>query len=787
MRSSILKATLKCLKTLVVSFIIICLVIMPALLLGLFYGYSRQLPSVEELKTYNPGLITRLYDINDNLLASFYIERREIVPLDNIPVQLQQAVIAVEDSNFLSHRGIDPSGILRAMLKNLMAAEIVQGGSTITQQVARAIFLTPEKKWARKIKEAILAYRLEKEFTKTDILWLYLNHIYFGHGAYGVEAAARTYFGKHVSQLNLTECAMLAGLPKAPSHYSPSARPEAARLRMKLVLTRMMEEQYITMRDFKQALEYPLTIQGPQGTAGGYHKAPYFTEHIRRYLEKHYGGDLLYKGGLRVYTTIDPHLQEIAEKQVAEGVRVVDKRRGYRGPQGSINLDEEGALENFIKGRNDWAEDLKPEGIYPAVILSVEEPQKAIARVGETEGVLPLESLNWVYVEENRKPENVGEVLSPGDIIQVRVSRMDDIEQPLLSLEQEPEVEGALVCMNPLNGQIMAMVGGYSFGRSQFNRAVQSRRQPGSAFKPFVYATAIENGMGPADIIVDSPIVFENPDEESKIKKWKPVNYEEHFYGPTRLREALNHSRNLSTIKLLKKIGVKPVIELARRLGIKSPLANDLSLALGSSGVTLLELTAAYSVFDNKGVYTPPMFIRYITDRRGTLLEVHQPRPRRAMDEDSACIINNMLQTVVQEGTGRRVRALRRPAGGKTGTTNEFIDAWFVGFTPQLVTGVWVGIDELQPLGKKETGSRAAAPIWLSFMKEASEGMPVEVFQVSSGVVFVRVDADSGLLASPNSREAIFEVFRRGDEPKETASPEADSPTDFFRLDLGGL
>lgn len=773
------------LKTLFLVLALFGLVAAPAAVLGLFFGYARQLPSVEELKSYSPGLITRVYDINDDLLASFYVERREIVPLEKIPEMMQQSLIAVEDAHFFSHRGVDPLGILRAMLKNLLAAEIVQGGSTITQQVTRAIFLSPEKKLARKIKEAILAYKLEKQFTKRDILWLYLNHIYFGHGAYGVEAAARTYFGKSVSQLNLAECATLAGLPKAPSHYSPITRPKAARNRLKLVLTRMMEEGYINGRQFNDAMDYPLALVSKKGTENPYPRAPYFTEHVRRYLEKHYGGDLLYRGGLKVYTTIDPVLQDEAERAVAEGVREVSRRRGYTGPEGRIDLSVENGLDDYIASRSDWPEEPEEGKVYPAVILSAGDPDNVAVRIGGVEGDIPVKGMQWALTGRPEDEEAEPWIPSPGDVIRVKLESIGDGGRPLMSLEQEPDVEGALISLNPHNGQVLAMVGGYDFARSQFNRAVQSRRQPGSAFKLFVYAAAIELGHSPADIIIDSPIVFENPDEESRIKKWKPVNYEEHFYGPTRLREALNHSRNLSTIKLLKKIGVRPVIELARRLGVESPLATDLSLALGSSGLTLLELTSAYSVFANQGIYNPPMFIRYITDRRGTLLEVHQPRPERAMEEDSAYIINSMLQTVVQEGTGRRVRALGRPTGGKTGTSNEFIDAWFLGFTPQLATGVWVGLDDLETLGKKETGARAAAPIWLTFMKKAHRDMPVEVFHVPPGVVFVRVDAETGQLASPRSKDAIFEVFRPGGEPTERAAPERKTPADFFRMDLG--
>ncbi len=755
-----------------------------AALVGIFMGYAQKLPSVEDLKGYNPSLITRVYDVNDVLLTSFYIERREIVPLESIPVALQNAVIAVEDANFFTHRGIDPQGIMRAMMKNVMAGGIVQGGSTITQQVARAVFLSPEKKYTRKMKEAILAYRMEKLFTKDDILWLYLNHIYFGHGAYGVEAAARSYFGRHVSELTLVEFATLAGLPKAPNRYSPVRNPEAARLRLKLVLARMLEEGYVTPEEAREALDQDLDIRYRRREPS---PAPYFVEHVRRYLEKQYGSDLLYRGGLHVYTTLDRELQEAAENSIVQGLRELDKRQGYRGPEDTVGLSIPGALEAFIQNRGDWPASVEEDGTYPGVVMEVKE-KEALLRMASGQGILPLKNMLWVYGRAaGREPKAIDEVLSPGDIISARVVGTGEEGSLELALEQEPLVEGALMSIDLNNGNVMSMVGGYDFSRSEFNRAVQSRRQPGSAFKPLIYAAAVEQGYTPADIIIDSPIVWENKEEEAKIKKWKPENYEERFYGRTLLRTALARSRNVSTIKLLKKIGVRPVIDLAARLGVESPLAEDLSLALGSSGVTLQELTGAYAVFSTRGVYTPPVFIRYITDHWGNLMEVHQPRPRRVMEAEDAYIVNSMLQSVIQEGTGWRIKALKRPAGGKTGTTNEFIDAWFMGFTPQMATGVWVGFDDEKTLGKSETGSRAAAPIWLSFMQEAVRGRPVEVFQIPPGIIFAKIDTESGLLASPKSREVTFECFVEGTEPRETARPEKKTPTDFFRLDLDRL
>jgi penicillin-binding protein 1A len=765
--------------------ILICLVLaLPAAVLGLFVGFSGTLPSVDELRAYNPGLMTRLYDINDNLLTSFYLERREIVPMEGIPEYLKNAVIAVEDARFLTHRGVDPWGIARALFRNVFAGEVVQGGSTITQQVARAIFLSPERKLTRKIKEAILSWRLERQFTKRDILWLYLNHIYFGEGAYGVEAASRAYFGRKVSSLGLAECALLAALPKAPSHYSPFVHPEAAQARMKHVLDRMTAEKYITPEQAREALARALVFQARQE---GDTRAPFFTEHVRRYLEAQYGADLLYKGGLHVYTTLDPRLQAAAEGAVQGGVREVDKRRGYyEDAVTRIDLARPGAIQEAIRGMKDWPGALKEGDIYPGIVLSTDDPKRAVVRVGPAEGLLPLKGMDWVYRPSYDLPDMVGEMLHRGDVIRVRVESLGNLGRPLLALEQDPRVEGALIALNPRDGEVLAMVGGFDFGRNQFNRAVQSRRQPGSAFKPFIYAAAIEKGYSPADIIIDSPVVLRELKEDATVKKWKPENYDEKFYGALRLRDALNRSINLVTIKLLKKIGLRPVLDLAGRLGIRSPLTRDLSLALGTSGVTLMELTAAYGAIANEGIYTPPMFVRYITDRKGTLLEVHQPRPRRAMDRDAAYVISNMLRTVVEDGTGKAARVLNRPAAGKTGTTNDFMDAWFLGFTPQIVTGVWVGLDAEKKIGPQETGSRAALPVWISFMEKALAGMPVEEFPIPPGVVFTRVDAATGLLAAPESKEAMFEVFRKGTEPRVMARPAAKSATDFMRMDLDG-
>ncbi len=753
-----------------------------AAVLGLLLRYASEVPPVETLQSYNPSLVTRIYAADGSLLADFALERRILIPLEQIPRELKEAVLAVEDADFFTHRGLDPKAITRAFLKNLMAGEIVQGGSTITQQVARAMFLTPERRITRKIKEAILAYRIEKHFSKEDILGLYLNHIYLGQGSYGVEAASHTYFGKRAHELSLLECAILAGLPKAPNRYSPLNNPANAVRRARHVIARMVEEGYLTVEEAEAGLGAAL-ILGSEKKASGL--APFFVEYIRQYVERNYGYEGLYRGGLAVYTTLDPVLQKEAEEAIREGLRALDKRRGYRGPKFRLEKSQLGDIEAYVSQQQEWPERIGPGGIYLGIVLSV-SPKEAVVRVGPVEGVLPLGKMRWVYGRgREKKLRTVREMLQPGDVIEVEVIEGGDAAGKVqLALEQEPEVEGALINQDVRTGAILAMVGGYDFGRSQFNRATQARRQPGSAFKPFVYAAAIENGFTPADIIIDSPIIYENREEEAQIKMWKPENYEERFFGPTRLRVALNHSRNVVTIKLLRDVGIRKVIDLVRRMGVASPLSQDLTLALGSSGITLQELTTAFGTFANHGIRNTPYVVLSVVDRNGVVLESHRPEALRVLDDETAYIVTDMLQTVVTEGTGWRVKALGRPVAGKTGTTNDYVDAWFLGYTPELVTGVWVGLDRKESLGRHETGSRAASPIWLSFMKAALKTKPASVFRVPSGVVFVKIDSQTGLLAQEEAPEAVFEVFKEGTVPREVSRTGPPRPGDFYRFDL---
>lgn len=650
---------------------------------GTYLYFTLDLPKISSLRDYEPPIVTQVFSHDGQLIGEFFSERRIVVPLSQIPQTLMNAFIAAEDSRFYRHPGVDLLSVIRAVFKNIEAGAIVQGGSTITQQVTRSLLLTREKSFSRKMKEAILAYRIDNSLTKDQILHIYLNQIYLGNGAYGVEAAAQAYFGKHVQELNLAECALLAGLPRAPNRYSPIRHLHRAKARQLYVLNRMIAKGYISVRDAEQAFQMPLNIK-PKSQED-MTSAPYFIEYIRQYLEEKYGEDMVYKGGLRVYTTLDTTMQEVAQKAVISGLVAIEERQKY----------------------------------------------------GES-----IESA--------------------------------DVESPL---------QGALICIEAKTGYIKAMVGGRDFGISQFNRAIQSKRQPGSAFKPIIYAAAIDKGYTPATIIIDAPIAYTGIEEE---ELWKPRNYDEEFRGPTLFRTALIQSRNVVTIKILRDIGIDYVVDYTKNMGINSHLNRDLSLALGTSEVSLLELTSAYAVFVNQGVRCEPIFVIMVLDRYGDILEVNRPQTKKVIGEDTAFIMTKLLEGVVREGTGWRVRALNRPAAGKTGTTNDLTDAWFIGYTPSLVTGVWVGFDEMRPLGEHETGSRAASPIWLEFMRKVLKDKSMEDFVLPRGVVFAKIDAKTGLLANPKSVETVLECFKEGTVPtavSQVPTLGVDSGQ-FFKLDL---
>ena len=753
---------------------------------GFFFYLIEDLPKIATLADYRPSTVTTVFSEDNQKIAEFYKERRLVIPLEDIPPMLVEAFIAAEDSRFYEHGGIDLKSIVRAFFKNLEAGTIVQGGSTITQQVTKSFFLTPERSYKRKLKEAVLAYRISERFSKDEVLFLYLNQIYLGHGAYGVQAAAQNYFDKPVQELTLSECTILAGLPQAPSRYSPHRFPERARQRQLYALSRMVEEGYITTQQAEEARDEVWDIKPRRNWF--VEKAPFYTEHVRRYVAQKYGEDALYREGLNIHTAVDVDMQVAAREEIQKGLRDLDKRQGYRGP--SKNLPEDERESFIVQLANDQGSRLVAEAIFQGLVTAVDDKQSRVeVDLGGKTGILLVEDMAWArkpnpeVIYWSAKVRLPSQVLQVGDVIDVRLKEKKDDAQWQLALEQTPKAQSALMCIEAETGFVKAMVGGRDFQDSQFNRAIQSRRQPGSAFKPIIYAAAIDKGYTTASVILDSPIVFEDTERDFT---WKPKNYKEKFYGPTLLRQALAKSRNVVTVKILKDIGIDYAIDYARRVGIHSHLNRDLSIALGSSGVSLLEIVNAYSVFANQGYRVNPIFITRITDRDGRVLEENRPEREKVLEETTAFIVNSMLESVVKSGTGQRVRALNRPVAGKTGTTNNLYDAWFVGYTPDVITGVWVGFDEEGSLGRGETGSRAASPVWLGFMQRVMADRPVKVFEVPEGIVFSRIDAETGLLPIPESKETIFECFKDGTVPTEfTIAPDTIAdPDDFFKAGM---
>ncbi len=783
----------------------ILLPLMALMILGLMavlatiagYQYiSEDLPKINSLMDYRPPIITTVYAEDGRKIGEFFKERRIVTPLAEVPPLQVKAFIAAEDSRFFQHQGVDPLSILRAALKNLEAGTIKQGGSTITQQVTRSFLLTPERSYIRKIKEVILSYRIEHAFSKDEILFLYLNQIYLGHGAYGVQAAAENYFGKSVKDLNLAECAILAGLPQAPTRYSPFRHPEQARARQVYVLNRMVEEGFITREQADQALAVKLDIKPRRNLYE--EQVPYYTEHVRRYIEGKYGTDALYTQGLQIYTAVNIDFQKAAELEVNRGLREIDKRQGFRGPLGSLATSD---IDTFLQEQaaDVEANPLQPGRIVKAVVAQVNDQAKTVGvRIGKESGVLSLADMSWArkpnpevahYEARVRQPSAV---LKPGDLIFVRIKepRKDPRDSWHVTLEQEPLVQGALLCLETETGLVKAMVGGRDFNETQFNRAIQSRRQPGSSFKPIIYAAALDRKFSdpkkfytPATVIIDSAVVFE---DRQRDQSWKPKNYKETFYGPTLLREALAQSRNVVTVKILQDIGVDYAIDYARRLGVTSDLTRTLSLALGASGVSLFELTRAYSVFANQGFLVEPVFVLKIIDRDGKVIEEAVSERRKAIEKDTAFIMTSLMESVVQQGTGQRIKALGRPAAGKTGTTNDMYDAWYIGYTPEYITGVWVGFDNEAPLGKTETGAVAASPVWLGFMRQVLANESVKAFQAPEGVIFAKIDAETGLLPVAETRKTIFECFKEGTVPSDFSKRpgEVKEAEDFFKKDL---
>lgn len=749
----------------------------------LFFVLSFGLPTVESLKDYKPLPGTTIYAEDGRILGQIKVEKGVHVPLGRIPKFLVNAVLATEDPRFYQHHGLDYRGILRAALKDIIAVRLKQGGSTITQQLTKVVFLSPERKITRKIREIILARRIEKEITKDEILELYLNRIYFGHGAYGVQMAAKTYFGKDIGNINQAEAALLAGLPKAPMVYSPYSDVDLTKLRQLQVLRRMVEEAFITEAQAMEIYNQPLNLENLRSQE---ELAPHLVDHIRKYVEGKYGEEKLFQGNIKVYTSIDMDLQRAAVNSLKEGLRALDKRQGFRGRIGYKALKATPIQWSALRVM------VKPGEVFNAHVLAVGDYYLTVRGRGLI-GYVLQEDMAWALIKPKKKRDDPdefkkpAEIILPGDIIKVRLKDYDKKKQlASFGLEQTPLVEGAVVAVEPVTGYVRVLVGGYDFVEGGFNHATEARRQPGSSFKPFIYGAALETGKyTPASIVLDQPVIHEKTELE---KGWKPENYDDRFLGPMRLRTALALSRNAVTVGLLESIGLSKAVNFARQAGITSPINDDYTTALGSSVVTPLELTSAYSTIAAQGIRAEPIMIKSIVDGNGTVLESYQPDPKEALDRTTAYLLTTLLRSVVEEGTGRGAKALNKPVAGKTGTTNNYVDAWFVGFTPSITTGVWVGYDNAAAsLGDRETGARAALPIWIGVMARALADKPVEEFPMPEDVVTVKIDPESGLLARDDQPDAILDYFRRGTEPTQYAdSKKGPKASQFYLLDQGG-
>lgn len=764
--------------------------------------YTRDLPDHEKLATYEPPLATRVYAGDGRLLAEYATEKRAFVPIDLMPEPLIRAFVSAEDKNFFTHPGIDVIGIGRAALTNLTNLGTDRrpvGASTITQQVAKNFLLTNEVSLKRKIREAILAFRISNAFSKERILELYLNQIYLGRGAYGVAAAAVVYFDKGLNELTLSECAFLAALPKAPNNYDPDRHPEAALGRRDWVLRRMVDDGVISSADAESAAAQPIVVRSRTTETV---RADFFAEEVRREIVQRYREQGLYEGGLVVHSTIDPRLQAIADRTLRDGLETYDRRHGWRGPVGRLEGDAK------IPWQQRLAAVAPPPGLGEhelAAVLKVDAKAAQIGLKSGEIGAIPFELMSWARPAITQRrlgeaPRGAGQVVKVNDVVVV---------EPVgkaFALRQIPLVDGALVALDPHTGRVLAMAGGYDYARSEFNRATQALRQPGSAFKPIVYLAALEAGFTPTSIVLDAPITFS---QGPGLPPWSPSNYAERFYGPTTLRVGLEQSRNVMTVRLANSIGMKRVADAARRLGVFDDMPQHLANALGAGETTLLRLTAAYGSLVNGGHGLQPSLIDRIQDRYGRTVFRHDPRPcpecrafewanqavptiedqRPAVtDPHSAYQIVSMLEGVVQRGTGKAVKAVDKPIAGKTGTSNDSKDTWFIGFAPDLVVGVFVGFDEPKSLGARETGGAVAAPIFRDFISEALANAPATPFRIPPGILLVRVDAQSGRPADTSGEHVILEAFKPGTEPGAAAEArEADPGTgDGGELPRGG-
>lgn len=790
------------------SFSLLLVVIGLGVVFAVIAYYTQQLPDYKQLAVYEPMITTRFYANDGQLLAEYASEKRIFVPIDSIPKRLIQAFVSAEDKNFYEHNGIDYAGIVRAVLlniKNRGSGKRLVGASTITQQVAKNFFLSSEMSYSRKIKEALLARRIEQSFDKEHILELYMNEIYLGRRSYGVASAGLMYFNKSLDELTLAEMAFLAALPKGPNNYEPKTHYDAAVARRNYVLNRMVEEGYVSAEEAEEAKKEPITTQDRE-LNDTVKNADFYNEEIRRVIEQRYGEDALYKGGLSVRTSLDPKLQNIAVNVLEKGLLEYDKRHGYRG------------VVKHLDNLKDWQEQLqnvKTPNYFPAlwqkaVVLRVEEDNTVIGLEDGQQGIITLDTMKWArkWLEGQRISDE--EVKTPADVFAIGdviyVSKRSADKGNFYLLQQYPTVEGAIVALDPHTGRVLAMVGGISFAKSQFNRAVQAERQPGSSFKPFVYLTALDSGYTPSTLILDAPLVV---DQGPGLEKWKPKNYTNIFYGPSTLRVGIEKSRNLMTVRLAQAVGIQKTVEYAKKFGISDKLPAFFSISLGSGETTLLKLTTAYGMLVNGGKKITPSLIDRIQDRYGKTIYKHDVRDcpncngvnatnaavpeiedtrEQIQDPISAYQMVNIMTGVIERGTGRIAQTVKKTLAAKSGTSNDNFDTWFIGFTPDLVVGVFVGFDTPQSLGPKDTGSIVAAPIFRDFMAEALKDKADIPFRIPEGVRLVRVDAKTGKPAKVGAKDAIWEAFRKDDDLNaQTQVIGEDITTNDDEPDMGGL
>src|SRR3990170_5530148 len=719
---------------------------------GVLFAYAGDLPQISALDDYAPSTISRVYGAKGEVVGEFAIQRREVIPYEAISPKLHDAILAAEDDEFEQHFGLSIPHIAMALMKDIIERRKAGGASTLTQQLARKLFLTDEKTWERKIKEALLAIRIEKRYTKREIFTLYCNQMYFGHGVYGVQAASLLYFGKAAKDLNLEEAALIAGILQGNVRQSPYVNMQAAVRRRNYTLGRMAGVGFITAVEADEARKKPITLRGePTGRAS---VAPYFIEEVRKELEIRYGAKRLYENGLSIQTALDIELQEAANRALDDGLRRIDRRRGFRKPRRNV-VAEGHPVESFRHPR--WERSMKASDIVPAVVTNVDGAtielragtvhvtvdRKAFAGTGKTSGT---------------------RLVSPGDLVEARLVTLDDASRTAKgTLEQPPLVEGAVLAIDNRTGQIKAMTGGFSFERSKFNRATQASRQVGSAFKPIVYTAAIDRGYTPTTTIMDTPASFQGG---AGSPTYSPLNYDHKFEGPITLRRALEDSRNIPAVRVMEQLGPPQVISYARRLGLESPIPPYLAVALGAAEATLTEMTSAYSAFPNQGVRMRPYSILKVADREGNMLEENRPEPKDAIRSDTAFVMTHLLRGVVQRGTAVKAASLNWPIGGKTGTTDDYTDAWFIGFDPDITLGVWIGLDQKKPIGHNQTGAEAALPIWIDVMKAwIGDRKDAPKFEAPGNIIFVSVDKGSGEVADAATTGAISEAFIAGTQP----------------------